>query len=71
MQGRRPTRDLDAYFDCLEGTVRACPGEGCRKVLTLSALIVHLNDTHRWSREQIAAWVADARVAAREPAARG
>lgn len=71
MEGRRPTKDLDAFFDCLEGTVRACPGEGCRKVITLSALIVHLNDTHRWSREQIAVWVADERVLAREPAARG
>lgn len=68
MEGRRPTKDLEEFFDCLDGTVRACPGEGCRKVLTLSALIVHLNDTHRWTREQIAAWVADERVAAREPA---
>lgn len=68
MEGRRPTKDLDAFFDCLEGTVRACPGEGCRKVITLSALIVHLNDAHRWSREQIAAWVADERVPVRESA---
>lgn len=58
MDGRRPTKDLEDYFDCLEGTVRACPGEGCRKVLSLAALIVHLNDAHRWSREAIAAWVA-------------
>jgi len=58
MEGRRPTKDLEAYFDCLDGTVRACPGEGCRKVITLAALIVHLNDSHRWTREQIAAWVA-------------
>jgi hypothetical protein len=28
-------------------------GEG----LTVSAAIAHLNDTHRWTREQIAAWV--------------
>ncbi len=59
MEGRRPTKDLEAFFDCLDGTVRACPGDACRKVLTLSALIVHLNDTHRWSREEIAAWVGD------------
>lgn len=57
MEGRRPSKDLDAYFDVLDGTVRRCPGEGCRKVLTLGALIVHLNDDHRWSREAIAAWV--------------
>ena len=61
MEGRRPTKDLEAYFDVLDGTVRACPGEGCRKVLTLSALIVHLNDDHRWSREAIAAWVENGR----------
>ena len=67
MEGRRPTKDLEAFFDCLEGTVRPCPGEGCRKVITLAALIVHLNDTHRWTREQIAAWVADARATAGEP----
>lgn len=59
MAGRRPTKDLEAFFDCLDGTIRACPGDDCRKVLTLAALIVHLNDSHRWSREQIAAWVAD------------
>jgi hypothetical protein len=59
MEGRRPTKDLEEYFDCLDGTVRACPGDGCKKVLTLAALIVHLNDDHRWTREAIAAWVAD------------
>jgi hypothetical protein len=71
MDGRRPTKDLEAFFDCLEGTVRACPGEGCRKVITLAALIVHLNDAHRWTREQIAAWVADERAGATETGARG
>lgn len=58
MGGRRPTKDLEDYFDCLEGTVRRCPEPGCRKTITLAALIVHLNDDHRWSREAIAAWVA-------------
>jgi hypothetical protein len=52
----RPTRDLDWFFDCLD-TVKACPGEGCRKKLFLAAIIVHLNDDHRWSREQIATWL--------------
>ncbi|MGD9904799.1 MAG: hypothetical protein AB7U83_15150 [Vicinamibacterales bacterium] len=68
MEGRRPTKDLEEYFDCLDGTVRRCPGEACRKVLTLAALIVHLNDEHRWTREQIAAWVADERAATPPPA---
>jgi hypothetical protein len=57
MGGKRPTKDLVWFFDCLESTVRRCPVEGCRKRLLLSALIVHLNDNHMWSREQIATWL--------------
>ena len=57
MDGSRPTKDLDWFFDCLEGTVRRCPMEGCKKRLVLSSIIVHLNDEHRWSREQIATWL--------------
>jgi len=57
MGGKRPTRDLVGFFDCLEGSVRSCPVEGCKKRLLLSAMIVHLNDHHEWSREQIAAWL--------------
>jgi hypothetical protein len=53
----RPTRDLDRMFDCLEA-LRQCPAEGCHKKLGLAAVIVHLNDDHTWSREQIADWVA-------------
>lgn len=52
----RPKR-LDRLFDCLEGTIRRCP-EGCKKSLILAAMIIHLNDDHRWDRERIAAWVA-------------
>jgi hypothetical protein len=55
--GTRPTKDLEWFFDVLEGTVRRCPVEGCTKKLVLSALIVHINDAHRWSREQIATWL--------------
>jgi hypothetical protein len=25
--------------------------------LSLAAILVHLNDDHKWSREQIAAWL--------------
>ena len=57
MDGRHPTRDLTIYFDCLEGSMRSCPIEGCKKRLLLSAMIVHLNDHHAWSREQIATWL--------------
>jgi hypothetical protein len=55
--GTRPTRDLDWFFQCLD-TVKPCPVEGCKKRIYLAAQIVHLNDDHRWSREQIAAWLA-------------
>jgi hypothetical protein len=55
--GARPTRDLDWFFYCLD-TIKACPGEGCRKRISLAAILVHLNDDHRWSREQIASWLA-------------
>jgi hypothetical protein len=57
MSGRRPTKDLVSFFDCLEGSVRGCPVKGCEKHLLLSAMIVHLNDRHEWSRETIAAWL--------------
>jgi hypothetical protein len=53
--GIRP-RHLERFFDCLEYTLRSCP-EGCRKRLSLGAMILHLNDDHRWTREAIAQWV--------------
>jgi hypothetical protein len=61
-----PTKDLDWFFDCLERTIRQCPVEGCKKKLGLAVVIVHLNDDHCWSREQIAAWVAGEPVPAEE-----
>jgi hypothetical protein len=57
VDGVRPQR-LDRLFECLEGVVRRCP-ECSKKKLPLGALIVHLNDAHHWTRERIAAWVAD------------
>ena len=56
--GLRPTKDLEWFFDCLEGSVRKCPhGDDCKKTLSLAAIMVHLNDDHKWSREQIAQWL--------------
>jgi hypothetical protein len=56
--GTRPTKDLEWFFDCLEGSLRKCPGgDGCKKTLSLAAILVHLNDDHKWSREQIASWL--------------
>jgi hypothetical protein len=69
MGGQRPTRDLTNFFDCLEGIVRACPVEGCKKRLLLSAMIVHLNDHHEWSREQIADWLEQNGNGSAKPAA--
>jgi hypothetical protein len=43
-------------FDLLENTARHCPA-GCHKFLPIAALMVHLNDDHHWSREQIAEWI--------------
>jgi len=56
-EGTRPTRDLDWFFECLD-MVKPCPHEGCKKRIFLAALLVHLNDDHRWSRESIADWLA-------------
>ena len=47
---------LDRFFDCLENTSRRCPA-GCKKQIPIGALIVHLNDDHEWTREQVAAWL--------------
>ena len=55
--GELHPKRLDRLWECLEGTIRTCP-EGCRKRLILAAMIIHLNDDHRWDRERIATWVA-------------
>jgi hypothetical protein len=49
-------KDLWRFYECLDFVIRRCP-EGCRKRVPLGALIVHLNDDHRWSRERIADWL--------------
>jgi hypothetical protein len=57
MGGERPSKDLVRFYDCLEGRTTRCPVEGCKSHLLLSAMLVHLNDRHHWTREQIAAWL--------------
>jgi hypothetical protein len=47
---------LHRLFDCLENVRRRCP-EGCKKRLPLNAIILHLNDDHHWTREQIVDWL--------------
>jgi hypothetical protein len=62
--GQLHPKRLERLFDCLEGTIRVCP-EGCRKRLIMAAMIIHLNDDHRWDRERIAAWVSGPALAPR------
>ena len=38
-------------------TVSACPACIYERSLDLYSVIVHLNDDHRWTREQIADWM--------------
>jgi hypothetical protein len=47
---------LERLFRCLDEVTKACP-QGCKKRLPLAAMIVHLNDDHRLTREQIAEWL--------------
>ena len=65
VSGTHPRR-LDRFFHCLENVSRRCPA-GCRKRVPTAAMIVHLNDDHLWTREQIAAWVRGGESAATPP----
>jgi hypothetical protein len=47
---------LERLFRCLDEVTKPCP-QGCKKRLPLASMIVHLNDDHRMSREQIAEWL--------------
>ena len=47
---------LERLFTCLDDLTKPCP-KGCRKRLPLAAMIVHLNDDHQMTREQIAEWL--------------
>ena len=64
-QGEIVPRHLERLFHCLEDVVKRCPETGetadvhCKKRLPLGAMIVHLNDDHGWTREQIAEWLSN------------
>src|SRR5690242_21015336 len=45
---------MERLFDCLENVRRKCP-VGCNKRLPLNAIILHLNDDHHWTRDQLVA----------------
>src|SRR5262249_13808650 len=47
---------LERLFRCLDEVTKRCP-QGCSKRLPLASMIVHLNDDHRMTREQIAEWL--------------
>lgn len=34
-----------------------CPSKSCGKGFSISNVIIHLNDTHEWTRERIADWL--------------
>ena len=68
-EGTHPER-LDRLFHCIDYVARRCPA-GCKKHVPIGALIVHLNDDHRWTREQIAAWLRGERVVAAKPGVAG
>src|SRR3954466_1155323 len=48
---------LERLFRCLDEVTKRCPHEGCKKRLPLAPMLVHLNDDHVWTREQIADWL--------------
>jgi hypothetical protein len=54
--GRLVPEHLERLFRCLDEVTKRCP-RGCQKRLPLAAMIVHLNDDHRLSREEIADWL--------------
>jgi hypothetical protein len=60
VEGTHPER-LDRFFHCIDYVSRRCPA-GCKKQVPIGALIVHLNDDHRWTRERIAGWLRGERL---------
>ena len=48
---------LERLFRCLDEVTKRCPHEGCKKRLPLAPMLVHMNDDHLWTREQIADWL--------------
>ena len=48
---------LERLFRCLDEVSKQCPHEGCKKRLPLAPMLVHINDDHLWTREQIADWL--------------
>lgn len=59
-------RDAEATFPIMAREVE-CPG-GCGRVENCGDTVAHLNDDHRWSREQIADWVATIEAREESPA---
>ena len=55
--GKLITDHLERLFRSLDEVTKRCPHEGCKKRLPLAPMLVHLNDDHVWTREQIADWL--------------
>src|SRR5258706_10396401 len=54
-----PTSAAFEFWPWLDAEFTWCPcgSDGCEKHDTAGEIIVFLNDSHEWSREQIANWV--------------
>ena len=62
LHGKLIPDHLERLFRCLDEMTKRCPHENCNKRLPLAPMIVHLNDDHRWTREQIADWLSQESV---------
>jgi hypothetical protein len=47
---------VSKYYPELTNKHVECPAR-CLTIFTLEAMIIHLNDYHKWSREKIANWL--------------
>ena len=52
--------DLDVAWCAILLERHACPVDNRAESVRVGDLIVHLNDDHRWTREQIAEWLSTA-----------
>ena len=44
-------------FPYLENSLAECPEVHCPADASIAGIVAHLNDNHRWTREEIADWL--------------
>jgi hypothetical protein len=64
--------ELDQLFPTCALKAQCCPVRDCHRELDpperfIGSVVIHLNDHHRWTREQIADWVETVEPAADDP----